>query len=350
SSDLIYFDLGGSTKNLLIKDCYLENAQIDAIAIKKVTNCIVENNTFVDSATDFYSIASGVTVDRSSNLTIRKNYFIRTGNQDMMAINVFGKSTDIIIEENEITNMLRGINIDEAENIQIRNNRIVNSCNGGIRVEDAFKVLLESNFFETTAANRTAVFATAIRDLIIIANIIDRADSGVVVMHSSKLMVISNRIDGGAIFASSRCGLKLYNCTEAVVSKNQIMTSCYFGLSIYISPKINVDGNIISGSKLSGIYLWSSDYSVIQSNVIQSNGRYEPSKYERNGIDIADSSNCTIQKNQVFDNQTIKTQQFGLVEKGSSDYNIILLNDLRFNAIGAMKIVGTHTVTKDNLI
>jgi len=349
ATDLLYFDAASSTQNLLIGDCYFENAQIDAMAIKKVRNCIIEKNKVVDCATDYYAIASGVTVDRSSNVTIRKNYFIRTENQNMTAINVFGNSIDIIIEKNEITSMLRGINIDEAENIHVRSNRIVNSSEVGIRVEDAFKVLIESNYFETTAADTTAVFATTIQDLVIISNTIQQKGSGIVIMHSNNIMVDSNSIVGGAIFVRSKSCLSLYNCTETEVSENKIMRSCYFGLGIYLSPEINVVGNNISGSMLSGIYLWRSNYSVIQSNVIQSNGQYELFNYERNGIDVADSCNCTIQQNHIFDNQIIKTQQFGLVEKRSSNHNIIVLNDFRFNAKDAMKIIGTHTVATDNL-
>ena len=62
-----------------------------------------------------------------------------------------------------------------------------------------------------------------------------------------------------------------------------------------------------------------------------------------------DSVSSTIQWNKAFDDQQTKTQLYGLGESGTSDYNLVVQNDFRWNALCGMKIVGPNTIVRDNV-
>jgi len=67
------------------------------------------------------------------------------------------------------------------------------------------------------------------------------------------------------------------------------------------------------------------------------------------GIVLLDSDYNTIIGCKAFDRQVTKTQQYGLREANTSDYNYIIGNDFRDNLIGGLVKVGTNTVVKRNL-
>jgi len=77
------------------------------------------------------------------------------------------------------------------------------------------------------------------------------------------------------------------------------------------------------------------------------NGQAYPG--ERDGINIADSTDCIVMGNVAFDTQASKTQRYGVNEEGSSDYNIITSNSCRGNATGGISTVGTNTIKANNI-
>jgi parallel beta-helix repeat protein len=350
--DVIYFDPTSLTKNLLIKSCYIKNAQVDAIAIKKVINGVIESNIIIDAAEHFEDYAAGVTVDMSSNITISKNHFSRTGNQTMIAINVFGSSENVTILENEILNVKRGINVNNATNIRIERNQIIDPYSIGVRVENTSKISIIHNYFETisnTNANAIVIAATT-RYVTVAENIIKKTYGGIIVLGADEVVISKNEIDNAAYtLLADGWGILLDNCTNVIIENNSITRAYYFGLAVHRSPGTIIRDNIVLNSMLSGVRLWSSNNSLIFRNIIKNNGCYELLSYDRNGIDLVDSFNCTIYENSVLDDQVTKTQRYGLVEKGKSDYNLITRNDFRYNKIGAIQIVGPHTIVVDNL-
>ena len=67
------------------------------------------------------------------------------------------------------------------------------------------------------------------------------------------------------------------------------------------------------------------------------------------GIRIIDSTYLVLLGNRCFDDQATKTQDYGIKEIGTSDYNIISHNILVGNKTGAISTVGVNTQALDNI-
>jgi parallel beta-helix repeat protein len=353
-NDAIYFDITSLTDGLLIEQCYIEKAQVDAIALKSVVNGIIQNNTIIDAATEYSETASGITVEKCSNLTISKNIFMRTGLQDMAAINVFGSSKKIYLTENLIINMNRlGINLDNATDICVTANRVTDTHTIALYAKDVLIASIERNYFETSredAANVTAIFVTTSENITIDENVMKKTQVGITVVNSNTITIKDNDVDIEAQeMIMNKVGILVNNCSEARVINNTVSGGHYFGIVIGTSPNAVLDMNIVEENMLSGIHIWSSNGSSVSRNIAKNNGQYVPSPYDRQGIDLSNSFNCTIAGNKAFDDQPTKTQLYGLVEKGISDYNIIVNNDFRYNELGGLRKVGPHTTVENNM-
>jgi len=66
------------------------------------------------------------------------------------------------------------------------------------------------------------------------------------------------------------------------------------------------------------------------------------------GINLDDSTYCNVTNSRCYDNQTPKTQEEGIEETGTSDYNIIIGNNVSVETIGIVK-AGSHTIVRSNL-
>jgi parallel beta-helix repeat protein len=353
-TDTIYFDPTSLTDNLHIESCSFEKAQVDAIALKGVINSTIQNNTIVDAATEYDQTASGITVEKCSNLTINKNVLARRGLQDMAGISVFGNSQTIYISENEMTNMdSLGINLYNSTGIYVAVNHVINTHNIALRAEDVLATSIQRNNFETTqktGLTATAIFVTSSENTTIDGNLIRETETGIVVVDS-KTIVIENC----NIYCASqqtiveKNGILVNNCSKVKVTNNTVMNASYFGLEVSMSPGIVIDMNILQDNRLSGIKIWESNYSTVSRNTAKNNGQSNEALYDTYGIDLSDSFSCTIDGNKAFDDQLTKTQRYGFVEKGRSDYNTVTNNDFRYNAVESMRIIGIHTVAYDNV-
>jgi len=352
--DLVFFNPNGTTKNLQIKNNFFQYAQIDAMAIKKVIGGTIENNTILDTATNSVnSLGSGMTIEQSFNIAIFGNYIKRTENQSMGGINIFGNSKEIRVERNTITNVEWGVNLDHVSNILVKGNIITDSFSSGVRVEDALNVTISENYIGEIQFDRDppGIYVINNLNITVLGNTIRNMGSGIM-LHNNKWTKIGfNTIDLAAkVFRLQKYGVHLYNSTSTQLYNNTILRAYDVGLAVSMSRDTTITGNFISENQRSSLRLSSSDYSIILQNTLKNNGKDLSVTTERDGIDIISSYYCIFKQNKVFDDQQTKTQLVGLVESGSSDYNQVIENDFRWNALSAMKIVGPHTILSGNLV
>ncbi len=352
-ADLIFFDPKGSTQNLHILNCYLENAQIDAIAIKSVHVGMIRNNTIIDAGTNYITgLGSGMTVEKCIDLEIAENRITRTGNQSMGGINIFGDSNKIRVEKNFIRNAEWGANVNHASEISVVQNSISSPFSSGIRLEASAIVYVNENQIVQTESNRETpgIFAIENKNVTISGNYVKNTSSGVQSLHNTLMLICFNNIDLGAqSFHSQGYGIQIYNSSSTQVSNNTVLNAYDIGISVSSSHGTRVLGNTVSSCQKSGVRIIGLNNSIVSQNLLQNNGKDLSTTFGRNGIDVVDCYDCRIELNRAFDSQQTKTQLFGLVESGNSDYNFVIQNDFRFNALGGMKIVGRHTMTEGNL-
>jgi len=84
---------------------------------------------------------------------------------------------------------------------------------------------------------------------------------------------------------------------------------------------------------------------ILSGNIALNNGQ----QISGSGFLLYDALNNLLKGNQAYDNQTPKTQDYGVQEGGASDYNLILRNNLRGNEINAFYKVGVNTVAVNNI-
>ena len=129
------------------------------------------------------------------------------------------------------------------------------------------------------------------------------------------------------------------NCQENIISGN-VISGCTNNISIADSSNNNITNNMVSsstgtGTNDAGLFVTESDYTIIQGNIVKSNGNF--------GINLNQSGYCTIQGN-VCDSNT----SYGINLKGASSsnklqYNSLVGNNCKSNG-GAGVSIGSYAV------
>lgn len=85
---------------------------------------------------------------------------------------------------------------------------------------------------------------------------------------------------------------------------------------------------------------------MINSNICLNNSQAEAGRYS--GIGLIDVTDMTVSGNRCLDDQSARTQAYGIEEIGTSDYNLIVANHCRGNLIGSILTIGSNTKRIDN--
>ncbi len=153
---------------------------------------------------------------------------------------------------------------------------------------------------------------------------------------------------GGVVIGSARLG-------RYSIKNNEIFLNTGNGIRIKgsVASGFNISGNDIYKNTASGIRsstVTSLSYWSITRNRCYSNGTDATQTY-RSGILIESPMvNCNIRYNECFDNQTVKTQQYGIRLVGSLNDTAVAVteNDLRFNKIASFS--NEHTFSADSIL
>lgn len=151
-------------------------------------------------------------------------------------------------------------------------------------------------------------------------------------------IVISNNI-----MRNSYANLQLIDLVNSVASNNVINASTSpYGIYIYDSSQLAVSGNSITSANTHGIFSDSSSsnerLTISGNTIIKSNAGANPFGA---GLYLLDTSNSTVTGNSIFDADGNMTQ--GIVEGGSSDFNVVIGNNVRDASSANYLIVGADT-------
>jgi hypothetical protein len=151
-------------------------------------------------------------------------------------------------------------------------------------------------------------------------------------------IVISNNI-----MRNSYANLQLIDLVNSIASNNVINASTSpYGIYIYNSSQLAVSGNSITSANTHGIFSDSSSsnerLTIAGNTIIKSNAGANPFGA---GLYLLDTSNSTITGNSVFDADGNMTQ--GIVEGGSSDFNVVIGNNVKDASSANYLIIGADT-------
>jgi hypothetical protein len=151
-------------------------------------------------------------------------------------------------------------------------------------------------------------------------------------------IVISNNI-----MRNSYANLQLIDLVNSVASNNIINASTSpYGIYIYNSSQLTVNGNAISSADTHGIFSDSSTsnerLTISGNTIIKSNAGANPFGA---GVYLLDTLNSTVTGNSVFDADGNMTH--GVIEAGSANYNVIIGNNVRDATSANYLIIGANT-------
>jgi parallel beta-helix repeat protein len=149
--------------------------------------------------------------------------------------------------------------------------------------------------------------------------------------------VVGNGIEG------TRSGISTDGSSKGVISSNLCKSNGLHGIYVAGGGFI-VQNNLCETNKAAGIEVLSNN-NTVSGNICKNNNQLN--SYHR-GIWIYNGNYNLVIGNRCFDDQASKTQKYGIYEEGTSNYNVIVFNDVRGNLTGGLSIVGANTIAEGN--
>ena len=221
----------------------------------------------------------------------------------------------------------RGIEIEDSSHCTIQNNQIIRNGRG-IGLESSHENLITGNTFESNWGTRSLTGPATLLSFShgneLLNNTFRKNGNAITIEESNDSIIAGNEMDGnyhGAINVESS--------NRTIIRENVIINNHWNvggrGIELRRSNGSSVlDNEIISNG--GGIYLYDSHLNILVGNTIQNN--------KHTGISLDTSSNNTIENNSISSNQN------GIMMYARSDLNIIISNTIAGNTLWGMN--ATH--------
>jgi len=261
-----------------------------------------------------------------------------------IGILVRGASEGGTIKANIVTDCGDGIWVtcSGVKNIEIEGNIISGYERYGIAVEDyAEKVVISGNLVKSIKTEGPIGIAlTPGNKNVVTGNIVLYGEKGIFVAGQGN--IVSNNI----VIEPLYTGIKIQDALGICVEDNLIYNAGEggtepFGILGINSPQMSIQSNIIvddqeTKTMTHGIFIDACSYSKLLGNL---------SIVKEIGFRIKDSNECIIVANKA------KTDAggTGIYEEGTSNYNIIALNNVRENPYRGITFSGAYTLVKHNI-
>jgi parallel beta-helix repeat protein len=141
--------------------------------------------------------------------------------------------------------------------------------------------------------------------------------------------------------------VELAYCADVPVTGNTGNRGDVDGIVLQNCVRCPVTGNTASYNGARGINLQDTSYCSVNGNTTNSNDQSATGGIS--GIDLYETSLYnTVVGNTCLDFGGSPTQDYGIGESATSDYNIIIGNNVTGNAVGGINKQGTNTVVRNN--
>jgi parallel beta-helix repeat protein len=158
--------------------------------------------------------------------------------------------------------------------------------------------------------------------------------------HATYCTVTGNTING-----CDEYGIN-HTASEYNMLSNNFIYNCDLDGIRVDGTAVTIQGNYVHTCGNNGIYVDANE-SIVNNNNCQNNSIASSGAY--NGITIADCLRVVVSGNRCWDNQGTKTQGYGIVESGTTNYSVITSNILLNNLTGAYTVIGANTEVGHNI-
>jgi len=268
---------------------------------------------------------------RALNITL-SNLTLDANNDVSTTAYVRSSGTKLKVDRVEVRNGISYGFYFGAVELEIINCYIHDINSRGIAGTSAAQARIINNLIENCGFGIDAPFT----DAVIAYNTIRYVDlTGIAITAGARNVVIGNIIKNSDTPAS---GMDSIYCDsiKTVIANNVCLNSGDSGIAVeWDTPEVIIVGNHIEGAWYQGIYL-TSPRCICKGNIVKNCGQSGTSRYGiRVGVDSSRADYNIIVENICFDDQSTKTQQYGIYGDGA-DYCIIKDNILTGNASGAI--------------
>ena len=136
-------------------------------------------------------------------------------------------------------------------------------------------------------------------------------------------------------------GIYVGSVTDVVIVNPNADYAKYEGIKIDGGDRIKIIGGFTEYNGTHGLHLLNSKRVTVVGLTSRNN--------QLQGILLNNSLYNVVAGNHIYDDQATKTQDYGIYEAGSSDYNVIVGNTIGPHAVGYKNIIGANTIYVNNI-
>jgi len=230
-------------------------------------------------------------------------------------------------------NTTSGISLSECVYATIGKNECKENGGHGIDVVKSSHCSVGNNICQGNGSRGVRVYNLSNYNAII-GNVCEgNTDEGIYI-YSGPDGASEHNIAEGNVCRNNNIGIRVYGSKWNVIKGNNCLGNTLSGIDID-GDLTEVNGNSTCRNGGHGIILVS-PHCTISENLCEGNGG--------DGIRLADAIDNVVTSNRCTDTQPTKTQDYGIRETGTADYNVIIGNNLRGNLTGPLAVVGANTL------
>jgi len=243
----------------------------------------------------------------------------------------------------------------KCKRIRIENVKVIRSHVIALNMSNVMESVISRCHLKGTIGNTVISFSNddplyADGNNWVLDNLIEDGYLDGIIYNTNRGVIADNIIrNNGLVPDNTAGGIYVNGKYGIVISNNLIEGNDGNGIDVINATEMISEGNWCSGNNSAGIMYASVTNSQIVGNVCKNNGK-APATGQDDGISIlGQSALITITGNRCFDNQTVKTQRYGIQSIDTSDELLIAGNIVKGNLSGGISTVGSANVVANNM-
>jgi parallel beta-helix repeat protein len=262
---------------------------------------------------------SGIRIDdKATNVTVTGNVVKGSSDNGIFATGNPQAVTGISIADNLVTGPVNhGIQVAYAQSVAVSGNTIKDQGGDGIRISaPATDVTVSGNHVTGAPGKFGILVAGAARVAVSANNCRGAGRAGIATSNPGTGGATDVDISGNVCSGNGEAGISVGSGSGIVCSANRCLSNGHAGIETLSSKDVAVSANVCSMNGRSGVLIFTSTNCTIIGNICRSNGQDQAQTNHVNGITLWSSggtvANCTVIGNRCYDDQTTKTQRYGI--------------------------------------
>lgn len=209
-----------------------------------------------------------------------------------------------------------GVLITYGKNITATGNQVKRPAGNGMMVQSSSAVSLSGN--KVVTAGKRGIYLKATSDTSLVSNVIKKDTKGGIGLTGNSIRV---QITKNTLSHSGKNAVSLSGSGQAVIQSNTVQSPGKFGIYAYRSDDCKISQNIVTASKSTAVIASTSTGTKVEGNTIDKTGKY--------GILFTSAKKCYAVKNKIS-----RTKTYGIIFSANSKNK---KQNLRYPVVRAKK-------------